>query len=109
VAVAAEGEHVCNPDRRVDFELFQLGCGETLGVHQSLLALVVGRSQMLVGFRNLDVVTEDIVEADLERRDAGAGALALLDLDQVGAAVLGDVAQLVQLRIKTRADGASIR
>jgi hypothetical protein len=24
VAVAAEGEHVCNPDRRVDFELFQL-------------------------------------------------------------------------------------
>ena len=24
VAVAEEAEHVCNPDRRVDFELFQL-------------------------------------------------------------------------------------
>ncbi len=24
MAVAAETEHVCNPDRRIDFELFQL-------------------------------------------------------------------------------------
>jgi hypothetical protein len=24
VAVAAEAEHLCNPDRRLDFELFQL-------------------------------------------------------------------------------------
>lgn len=40
VAVAPETEHVCNPDRRLDFELFQLraeisGLGAAIGEYLS--------------------------------------------------------------------------
>ena len=52
--------------------VLQLRRGEALGVGQRLLALVVGRRQMQVGARDLDVVAEDVVEAHLERLDAGA-------------------------------------
>ena len=52
---------------------------------------------MQVGFADFDVKAEDVVEADLERVDAGALALALLDLGDVVLAVAADVAQLVEL------------
>ncbi len=45
----------------------QFGSGEALGVDQRLFALVIGGSEMQVGFRDLDVVAEDVVEADLQR------------------------------------------
>ncbi len=60
------------------FEDLQFGSGETLGVDQGLLALVIGGREVRVRFGDFDVVTEDVVEADFERGDAGAGALALL-------------------------------
>ena len=62
----------------------------------------------MVGFRDFDVVAEDVVEADLERRDAGAGALALFDLGKIGPAVAGDVAQFVEARIEAVANGAAV-
>ena len=45
----------------------------------------------------LDIVTEHVVEADLERRDACGLAFALLDAREDFLAVRGDVPQVVQL------------
>ena len=45
---------------------------EALAAGDRLLALVVGWHRVQVGLRDLDVVAEDAVEADLERSDAGA-------------------------------------
>ena len=69
--------------------LLELGRSETFGVHQRLLALVIGRSELQIGFRDLDVVAEDVIEADLERLDAGAGAFARFDLGDVLPPVAG--------------------
>ena len=88
--------------------LLQLGRGEALGVDQRLLALVVGGGQMQVGLGDFDVVAEDVVEADLERLDAGAGALAGFDLGDELAAVLAEVAQFVELGVVAGADGAAV-
>ena len=60
-------------------ELGELGGDEALGVGEGLLAPVVGRDGGEVRARDLDVVAEDAVVADLERGDAGALALARLD------------------------------
>ena len=70
---------------------------EALGVGQRLLAHVVGRHAIEVGARDLEVVAEHAVVADLERPDAGALALARLDLEDLALAALG------QLRAARRA------
>ena len=88
--------------------VLQLGRGEALGVDQSLLALVVGGGQVLVGLGDFDVVAEDVVEADLQRLDAGAGALAGLDLGDDLAAIAAKVAQFVEIGVAAGADGAAI-
>ena len=56
--------------------LLQLRSGEALGIHQRLLALVVGGRVVQVRLRNLDVVAENRIELYLERPDSGALALA---------------------------------
>ncbi len=58
------------------FVLFQLSGGESLRVYQCLFTFVIGRREMPVRVRNFDVITEDVVEADLQRADAGPHALA---------------------------------
>ena len=63
---------------------------------------------MLVGFRDLDVIAEDVVEADFQRLDAGAGALARFDLGDILAAVMAEIAQFVQFGVEAGADGAAI-
>src|ERR1019366_6399875 len=63
---------------------------------------------MLIGAGDFDVVAEDVVEAYLERGDAGALALAGLDLGDVLLAVLAEVAELVELGMISGADGAAI-
>ena len=88
--------------------LLQLRRGEALGVGQGLLALVVGRSQVQVGAGDLDVVAEYIVEADLERGDAGALPLARFDLRDVLLAVLAQVAQFVEFRVVAGANRAAV-
>ena len=69
--------------------LLQLGRGEALGTDESLLALIVGGRVLQVGLADLDVKAEDIVELDLQRIDARALALALLDLGNVTACCCG--------------------
>ena len=61
-----------------------------------------------VGLADLNVKAEDVVELDLERVDAGALALALLDLRDVVLAVAADVAEFVELGIESALDDAAI-
>ena len=90
------------------FQFFQLRRGEPFGVHQRLLALVVRRSKVQIGLRDLDVVAEDAVEADLERGDAGALAFAGFDLGQQLFAVLAEVAEFVELGVVARPDQSAL-
>ena len=83
-------------------ELGQLRRHEALGVGDRLLAPVVGGHRREVRARDLDVVAEHAVVLDLQRRDAGALALARLDGGDAIAAARGDVAQLVELRRHAR-------
>ena len=57
---------------------------------------------------DLEVVAEHPVEADLERRDAGALALALLQRRDVLPAAVAQLAQLVELRVVARLDHAAL-
>ena len=79
--------------------LLELGGDEALAARDRLLAHVVGRHQRQVRLADLDVVAEDAVEADLERGDAGAGALALLDGRDRLAPAAARAPQLVELRV----------
>src|SRR5205823_6291768 len=62
------------------FVLLQRRRDEALAAGNRLLAVVIGRDGMEVRLRDLDVVPEDAVVADLQRRDAGSRPLALLHL-----------------------------
>ena len=95
---------------RQDFplQLFQLRRGVPLRVHQRLLALIIVRNQVRVGFGYLDVVTENVVEPHLERLYARARPLPRLQLGHVLPAVPADVAQFVQLRVTARANGPAV-
>ncbi len=61
-----------------------------------------------MGVAHFDIVAEDVVVADLERRDARRLALALLDACQVILAVERDAAQVVQLGIHAVGDDAAL-
>jgi hypothetical protein len=69
---------------------------------QRLPPLVVARHQVLVGVGDLDEIAEHAVEADLERLDPGARALARLHLRDQILAPVAQRAQLVELRVGTR-------
>jgi hypothetical protein len=88
--------------------IFQLGRGEALGVGQRLLALVIGGREMQVGARDFEVIAEDIVEAHLQRLDAGTLPFARFDLRDVLAAVQAEIAQFVEFGVETGADGAPV-
>ncbi len=63
---------------------------------------------MLVRLGHLEVVAEHLVEADLERADAGALPLALLERQQMLLAVARQRAQPVQLGVDSGADDAAV-
>ncbi len=63
---------------------------------------------MQVRLRDFDVVAKDGIEFDFERRDAGAAALALLDLRQHLLAVAGQFAQLVEVAIDAGGDDSAV-
>ena len=90
------------------FELFEFGRREALGVHQRLLALVVGGDGLGVGLGDLEVVAEDGVEAHLERADAGAFALALFDGGDALAAGRREAADGIEILVNAFADGAAV-
>ena len=79
------------------FVLLQLGRDVALRVGDGLLAEVVDGDGLAVGVRDLDVIAEDPVVADLERGDAGAGPLHGLILEHPGAAIGGEPVNLVEV------------
>ena len=48
------------------FRFLQLRCYESLAVYQSLLSDIVLRYKVVIGFGNLKIVTENLVESDLK-------------------------------------------
>ena len=74
--------------QRLVLEGLQLGRDEALGVLQRLAALVVGRHLVDLALRDLDVEAVHLVELHAQVGDAGARALARLQVEQEGVAVL---------------------
>src|SRR5262245_42734026 len=84
--------------------LFQLQREEAFGVRQRLFADVIAGGEFEVRLRDLDVITEDLIVADLERPYSAAFALARLELRQKIFPARQHVAQFVKLFGKARAD-----
>ena len=74
--------------QRLVLEGLELGRDVALGVLQRLAALVVGRHLVGLALRDLDVEAVHLVELHAQVGDAGARALARLELEQEGVAVL---------------------
>src|SRR5947209_7524553 len=70
-----------------------------LGADQGLLADVVGRNQVAVRVRHLEVVAEDAVVAHPQRADPGAAPLLLLEAGDVRARPLPGGEQVVELGV----------
>src|SRR5690606_1278995 len=94
---------VCSSDL-----LFELRRDVSLRIDERLLADVVVRDLILVRVGDLEVVAEDLVEADLEGRDAGSLRLFLLHTDQPVFAGACDTPALVELFVEPIADKASL-
>src|SRR5439155_1761540 len=89
--------------------LLQLRRHVALGAGEGLAPLVIGRDPRLVGVRDLDVVAEHLVEADLERRDTGALALPRLQRRDVLLAAVACVLELVERLVMAGPDGVAVR
>ncbi len=79
--------------------LLQRRCREPFAAGNRLFAVVVVRHVVQVGLRDFDVIAEHTVEADLERSDAGARALALFHRGDDLAPGAADRHEVVQFRI----------
>src|SRR5579862_328785 len=90
------------------FIFFKFARRKSLGIDQSLLPLVISRRKMQIRFRNLNVETEHLVIADLERSNPGALSLTLLHRRNNLASLLCDVAQLIELGVIAAADHSGI-
>ena len=82
----------------------QLLCDVSLCLCQCLLAHPFLWHLILIGVAHLQIVSEDVVIAYLQRGNARLLCFALLDLQQVVLATIGDMAQLVEFRAHTIAD-----
>src|SRR5271157_4491537 len=91
-------------------KLLELGREIPLGVLDRLLANVVrGNLHALrLGVGDLDVIAKDLVEANLETRNAGAADLLGLVPGNPALAILRDRPQTVELGVVTRSDQASL-
>ena len=103
-----DDEHLLLGAQNLLLVLLELLGDVALGVGEGLFADPVGGNLLLVGIAHLDVVAEDVVVADFQRRDARRLALALLDAREVVLAVQGDAAQVVQLGIDAVGDDAAL-
>src|SRR5947209_1907194 len=70
--------------------------------------MVVGRDLADVRVRDLDVVAEDLVETDLQARDACAGDLVGLETGDPLLAAAGNGVQLVQFRVVATPNDAAL-
>ena len=86
----------------------QLGRHVALGARERLAALVVGRNALAIGMRDFDVIAKDLVEADLERSDAGALPLARLEPGDVLLAAVAYRLQVVEARVIAGFDRVAI-
>src|SRR6267142_1273961 len=86
------------------FILLEFRGSESLSVDESLLALVIGGRKMQVRFRNLNVVSKDLIETNLQRIDSRALALALFHGGDDLLAVLTEIAKFVQFAVIAAAD-----
>ena len=123
VAVGLDGTdlllHPCNQvgiDARLDFQDALFGAEDfgfvflqflgdvALGVHQGLLADPLRRHLVFKGVPNFDVVSEDVVESNLQRGDSGALGLPFLHGQKVAAAVARKTPKVVQFRVDSGGD-----
>ena len=79
-----------------------------LGIDQSLLPYPFLRHSILISVAHLEIVSENIVEAYLERRYACAVNLPLLHFKQILLAVAGNLSELVKLFIHTFGNHVSL-
>jgi hypothetical protein len=93
---------------RLVLERLQFGRDVALRVLERLAAPVVGRDALDVRVRDLDVEPVHAVVLDLEVRDAGALALAPLEVGEEFAAVAVDGAELVELAVVAVGDDAAV-
>ena len=89
-------------DEHALFVLLERRRHVALGARQRLPALVVGRDRVAVRVRDFDVVAEDAIVSDLERRDAGSRALGRLDLGDPVLPAVAQGPQLVEGRVDAR-------
>ena len=90
------------------FVVLECRGNEPLAAGDCLLAQVVGRDVVQIRLRDFYVIAEDPIEANLERRDAGARALGLLHLGDHLLAGAAYVTQLVELAIDAVANHAAV-
>ena len=90
------------------FVFLQLRRDVALGVFDGLLADVIGGNPFAVGVRDLDVIAEHLVEADLQVRNARPlGLLGLIAGDPLLAAA-GEFAEIVQLGVEAVANESAV-
>src|SRR5947207_7270023 len=63
---------------------------------------------MKIDARNLDIISKNLIEANFQGSDAGAFALAVFHRSNNLLAVLAEIAELIELGMKTCADHAGI-
>ena len=81
---------------------------EALAAGHGLFAHIVTRHLGEVRFGDFDVIAEHRVEADFQRRNAGAGDFVLLELGQPVLAASGCGAEFVQLRAEAIPDHSAL-
>ncbi len=86
----------------------QLRRGKTFGIDQRLFAFVVGGRVVQVRLRDFDVVTENRVELNLQRADAGAQALALFNLREILLAIARQNAKFVESSVNAAGNYTAI-
>src|SRR5262249_16188733 len=86
------------------FMLFQLQREESFGVSQSLFADVIAGRELEVRLRHLDLLTANLLLADIERPYSAAFALPRLELRQKIFPARQHAAQFVKLLGEARAD-----
>ena len=88
--------------------LFQLRSRVALGIDQGLLALIVGGREVLVGFRDFDVIAKDRVELHLEGSDSSAFSLTVFHLGQILFGIAAQVTKVVEVFVYSGRDYAAI-
>ena len=89
-------------------KVFEFFGDVALAVHERLLADVRFGHKLLEGVRDLDIVAEDLVVADLQRADAGLFLLARLDVGEKPLAARQNLVQAVDFGIVALADEAAL-